>query len=52
MPDSSEKATTETPRCFLCRVTDEQIALFRVLFKGQKRWACAQCVPTLIHGPQ
>ena len=52
MTDSSDKTTPESPKCFLCNATDEQVPLFRVLFKGRKRWACAQCVPTLVHGPQ
>jgi hypothetical protein len=50
MSDQWEKPTDETPKCFLCGKTDQQIALFHVLFKGEKQWACAQCVPVLIHG--
>jgi len=50
MSDRQENPAHETPKCFLCSKTDQQVALFRVLFKGEKRWACAQCVPVLIHG--
>jgi hypothetical protein len=50
MSNQREKPTDETPKCFLCSKTDQQVALFRVLFKGEKGWACAQCVPVLIHG--
>jgi hypothetical protein len=52
MSGKSEKTAQETSKCFLCSNTDDQIPLFRVLFKGQKRWACAGCLPVLIHGPQ
>lgn len=49
MSDRGENPAGET-KCFLCGKTDQEVALFRVLFKGKKRWACAQCVPVLIHG--
>lgn len=48
---AEEKTTDEEAQCFLCGNTDQQFALFRILFKGQKRWACARCLPVLIHGP-
>ena len=51
MPEHPRKTTDET-KCFLCGNTDQQAALFRVLFKAKKQWACAKCVPVLIHGPQ
>jgi len=52
MSEQQAKPAQETPKCLLCGNTDEQVALFRVLFKGKKAWTCAQCVPVLIHGPQ
>ena len=49
---AEEKGTEqETAECFLCANTDQQFALFRILFKGRKQWACARCLPVLIHGP-
>lgn len=46
----SEKNAQETPACFLCGNTSEHAALFRVLIKNIKQWACARCLPRLIHG--
>jgi hypothetical protein len=48
MDDKKEK---ESPVCFNCGNTSEQAALFRVLVKNVKQWACARCLPFLIHGP-
>jgi hypothetical protein len=50
-PSKGKDTQQEKAKCFLCANTDEQIALFRVLFKGKKQWACARCLPVLIHGP-
>lgn len=49
MSEVQENPAGETSKCFLCSKTDQQGDLFRVSFKGEKRWACAQCVPILIH---
>jgi hypothetical protein len=52
MTDQPKNPADETPQCFLCDNTDQQIALVRVLFQGRKQWVCAHCLPVLIHGPQ
>jgi ribosomal protein S27AE len=46
-----DKVKTSAPACFNCGNTSEQAALFRVLIKNVKQWACARCLPFLIHGP-
>jgi len=45
-----EEPTNQETKCFLCGNTDQQLALFRTLFKGKEQWACARCLPVLIHG--
>jgi hypothetical protein len=47
----SDKKKTDTPTCFNCGKTSEQAALFRTLINNTKRWVCARCLPSLIHGP-
>jgi hypothetical protein len=46
----SDKNAQNTPACFNCGNTSDQVALFRVLIKNVKKWACARCLPHLIHG--
>ena len=48
---SEEKQADRETKCFLCSNTDQQFALFHILFKGKMQWACARCLPVLIHGP-
>jgi hypothetical protein len=36
-------------KCINCERTDEQIPLVHLTFKGETKFICAQCFPTLIH---
>ncbi len=35
--------------CLNCNRTDEQTPLISLSFKGEAKYICAQCLPTLIH---
>jgi len=35
--------------CLNCKRTDEQVPLLNLTFKGESKYICAQCFPTLIH---
>ncbi|MDP1544762.1 MAG: hypothetical protein Q8L87_01980 [Anaerolineales bacterium] len=37
------------PVCLNCERTDEQLPLLTLTFKGEAKYICAQCFPTLIH---
>lgn len=36
-------------KCIHCERTDEQAPLLTLIFKGETRLICAQCLPVLIH---
>lgn len=36
--------------CYSCGRNDQEAPLFPVRFKGESQWACAKCLPRLIHG--
>lgn len=36
--------------CFNCDRTDDEAPLFPIRHKGESKWACAKCLPQLIHG--
>lgn len=40
----------EEARCLFCQAGDSIVYLFPVRFRGRERWACARCLPKLIHG--
>lgn len=40
----------EEARCLFCQADDSTLYLFPVRFRGRERWACARCLPRLIHG--
>jgi hypothetical protein len=35
--------------CLNCGRTDEKAPLLNLVFKGESKYICAQCLPTLIH---
>jgi hypothetical protein len=35
--------------CLNCNRTDEQAPLLNMIFKGEVKYICPQCLPTLIH---
>jgi hypothetical protein len=35
--------------CIHCERTDEKIPLIVFIFKGEEKYICPQCLPTLIH---
>ena len=35
--------------CLNCEKTDVQVPLLNLSFKGESKYICAQCFPTLIH---
>ena len=35
--------------CLNCNRTDEQVPLLSLVFKGETKQICPQCLPTLIH---
>lgn len=37
------------PACLNCNRTDKQAPLLNIVFKGEKKFICAQCFPILIH---
>ncbi|NJC96592.1 MAG: hypothetical protein FIB03_09695 [Anaerolineae bacterium] len=37
------------PVCLNCNRTDEQAPLLNLVFKGEAKFICPQCLPTLIH---
>lgn len=39
----------EEKACLNCGRTDEQIPLLPIAFKGEEKFICPQCLPTLIH---
>jgi MinD superfamily P-loop ATPase len=41
---------TITQTCFTCGRTEMDGVLFPCRLKGQSLWACAKCLPQLIHG--
>lgn len=38
--------------CVNCEMTEEQIPLLQMLYKGEQFHLCPQCLPVLIHKPQ
>ena len=38
--------------CINCGKTSEQTPLLNMVFKGEQKYICAQCLPILIHKPQ
>jgi MinD superfamily P-loop ATPase len=59
-PDFDESAATErtnaklgqtiTQSCFNCGRSENDAVLFPCRHKGESLWACAKCLPQLIHG--
>jgi hypothetical protein len=41
--------TQNEKTCLNCNRTDGQIPLLNVAFKGEEKFICPQCLPTLIH---
>jgi MinD superfamily P-loop ATPase len=39
-----------TQRCFRCGNSEDDAVLFPVRHQGRSLWACAHCLPALIHG--
>lgn len=39
----------EEKTCLNCGRTDNQIPLVNMVFKGETKYICPQCLPTLIH---
>jgi hypothetical protein len=37
--------------CLHCKRTEDQSPLILLTFKGEAKFICAQCLPTLIHKP-
>ncbi|MBM4044318.1 MAG: ferredoxin [Planctomycetes bacterium] len=44
------KAEGPVIKCFQCDANEMDVAIFAVRMKGESRWVCAHCVPSLIHG--
>lgn len=38
--------------CLSCNRTDQQIVLITLVYKGETKYICPQCLPQLIHKPQ
>ena len=38
--------------CLNCNRTDQQIVLLALIYKGETKYICPQCLPQLIHKPQ
>lgn len=38
--------------CLNCNRTDQQIILLTLVYKGETKYICPQCLPQLIHKPQ
>jgi hypothetical protein len=36
-------------KCLNCGKTDERVPLLSLVFKGEAKYICAQCLPILIH---
>jgi len=59
-PDFDEQAAAERTNaklgqtiaqtCFTCGSSENDSVLFPCRFKGESLWACAKCLPQLIHG--
>jgi hypothetical protein len=39
----------EEKACLNCGRTDEKAPLLNLVFKGESKYICAQCLPILIH---
>ncbi|MBK9928006.1 MAG: hypothetical protein IPP66_22265 [Anaerolineales bacterium] len=39
----------EEKNCLNCGKTDESVPLLNLVFKGEAKYICAQCLPILIH---
>ena len=39
-----------TEKCFSCGNTEDNAVLFPCRHQGRSQWACARCLPRLIHG--
>ncbi|MEP7134249.1 MAG: hypothetical protein ABI904_04900 [Chloroflexota bacterium] len=39
----------EEKNCLNCGKSDEKVPLANLVFKGEAKYICAQCFPTLIH---
>ena len=39
-------------QCLNCGKTDQQTPLLTLIFQGETKHICAQCLPILIHKPQ
>jgi hypothetical protein len=39
----------EERNCLSCGKTDERVPLLNLVFKGEAKYICAQCLPILIH---
>ena len=39
------------PVCLNCDRTEHEAPLLMLTFKGEAKYICAQCLPTLIHKP-
>lgn len=37
--------------CLNCNRTEQQIPLLTLVFQGEKKYICPQCLPVLIHKP-
>jgi hypothetical protein len=37
------------PICLVCERPDEKVPLLHLTFKGEPKYICPQCLPTLIH---
>lgn len=38
-------------QCVNCEMTEEQIPLLKMLYRGEEFHLCPQCLPVLIHKP-
>jgi MinD superfamily P-loop ATPase len=47
---SAKLGQTITQTCFNCGRTENDAVLFPCRHQGQSLWACARCLPQLIHG--
>jgi len=39
------------PACLNCNRTEQHIPLLALIFKGDSKYICPQCLPVLIHKP-
>ena len=36
--------------CYICSKSEEEVPLIPIRTKGNSKWVCTRCLPTLIHG--